>query len=74
MAMPNNVVKLNKKNGKIPTSVLDSLKEDYSDFIVIALTKDGELAYSINADTHGTAFQMLLVAGGNVYKDQFGEA
>lgn len=72
--MPDNIVKLGRKPGKIPTSILDGLKEDYSDYIVIGLTKEGEIAYSINADSHGTAFQLLLVAGGNVYKDQFGEA
>ena len=72
--MPDNIVKLNKKNGKIPTSVIDAMKEDYGDFIIIGLTHEGELAYSINAESHGTAFQMLIIAGGNVYKDQFGEA
>lgn len=72
--MADNIVKLGRKSGKIPSSVLDAMKEDYGDFIVIGLTKEGEIAYSINADSHGTAFQLLLVAGGNVYKDQFGEA
>ena len=70
--MPDNVVKMSKKTGKIPTSVLDKMKEDYDEYVIIALTKDGEMAYSINSESHGNVFQMLLIAGGHVYKDQFG--
>ena len=69
--MSDNVVKMSKKSGKIPSSVIDRLKEEYEEFVVIALTKDGEMAYSINSESHGNVFQMLLIAGGHVYKDQF---
>ncbi len=69
--MTENVVRMNKKSGKIPSSVLDKLKADYDEFVVLAMTKDGELAYSINSESHGNVFQMLLIAGGHVYRDQF---
>jgi hypothetical protein len=69
--MSDNVVKMSKKTGKIPTSVLDKMKEEYDEYVIIALTKDGEMAYSINSESHGNVFQMLLIAGGHVYKDQF---
>ena len=70
--MPDNVVKMSKKTGKITSSVLDKMKEEYDEYVIIALTKDGEMAYSINSESHGNVFQMLLIAGGHVYKDQFG--
>lgn len=69
--MSDNVVKMSKKSDKIPTSVIDKMKSEYDQYIIIALTKDGEMAYSIDANSHGNAFQMLLIAGGHVYKDQF---
>ncbi len=69
--MSDNVVRFNKKPGKIPTSITDAMKELYGEYIILSINKENEFCFTIEADSHASAFQMLLLAGGHVYKDQF---
>lgn len=70
--MVDNVVDIKRKTGKIPSKILDAMKDVCEEYIILGVNKDHEFCYSINAESHGSAFQMLIIAGGNVYKDQFG--
>ena len=67
-----NIVNIKRKTGKIPSKILDGMAELCDEYIILGINKDREFCYSINAESHGSAFQMLIIAGGNVYKDQFG--
>jgi hypothetical protein len=69
--MTDNVIKMNKKTGKIPSSVIDEMNKNYKDYVVLALNEEGEFSFSINSDSHGNVFQMLILAGGHIYNDQF---
>jgi hypothetical protein len=69
--MSDNVIRMNKKNGKIPSSVTDEMSKNYKDYIVLAMNDDGDFCFSVNSDSHGSVFQMLLIAGVYAYKDQF---
>ena len=69
--MTDNVIKMNKKTGKIPSSVIDEMSSKYKDYVVLALSEDGDFAFSINSESHGNVFQMLILAGGHIYNDQF---
>jgi hypothetical protein len=67
----NNIVKMNRVTGKIPSSITDILKDNYDEYIVLAVNKDKEFCFTINAESHANVFQMLLIAGGHIYRDQF---
>lgn len=71
MVNMDNIIKIDRSTGKVPTKAIDAMSEVCNEYIILGINKKGEFCYTVNAESHGSAFQMLIIVGGSIYKDQF---
>ena len=58
---------------KIPDYLLGELGKFLPEYVIVGFTGGEEFYYGANCESYGNAFQLLILGGSMVYKNQFEE-